>query len=154
MRETKGWHVLSRIAGMFLAVVIAVSFITLRAYAVEDFGTAEENNVYDELKDRMETAWEKGMKQIEDAEPIEMTGNLMERVMRSMADGLLRNLRSIKAGALLAGAVSFVLGGVTVLLARKDKKIRKKAACICMAAIPALLTVLVFGISWFVSMFR
>ena len=102
----------------------------------------------------METAWEKGMKQIEDAEPIEMTGNLMERVMRSMADGLLRNLRSIKAGALLAGVVSFVLGGVTVLLARKDKKIRKKAACICMAAIPALLTVLVFGISWFVSMFR
>ena len=78
----------------------------------------------------------------------------MERILRSMADSLMRNLRSIKAGALLIGAVSFVLGGTAALLARKDKKIRKKAVGICMAAIPGLLVILVFGLSWFVSMFR
>ena len=91
------------------------------------------------------------MEQIEDVEPIEVTGNFMERILRSMADSLMRNLRSIKAGALLIGAVSFVLGGTA---ARKDKKIRKKAVGICMAAIPGLLVILVFGLSWFVSMFR
>ena len=102
----------------------------------------------------METVWDQGMEQLEDVEPIEITGNLVERILRSIAAALFRNLRSIKAGALLVGVVSFVLGGAVVLLARKDKKIQKKAIGICMAAIPGLLIVLVFGISWFVSIFR
>ena len=67
---------------------------------------------------------------------------------------LFRNLKAIKAGALLIGMVSFFLGGVTALLAKKDKKIQKKAIGVCMTIIPGLLLTLVFGISWFVSMFR
>lgn len=142
-----------RIAVILVAFAVFLPFFSIGVYAEEGTDGQEENTVYDSLKDRMETAWDKGMEQIEDVEPIEMTGNFMERVMRSLADSLMRNLKSVKAGALLIGSVSFVLGGVIVLLARKDKKIRKKAAGICMAAIPGLLLVLVFGLSWFVSMF-
>lgn len=146
-------YVYCRLAGILLLFFVNILSCPVIALAKEEAGH-EDNSVYDSLKDRMETAWENGMEQIKDAEPIEVTGNFMERLLRSMANGLMQNLKSIKAGALLIGAVSFVLGGITVLLARKDKKIRKKAAGICMAAIPGLLMVLVFGLSWFVSIFR
>lgn len=114
----------------------------------------EENSIYETLKERMDTAWDKGMEQVEDVDPIEITGNLAERILRSIAAALFRNLKAVKAGALLIGLVSFVLGGITVLLAKKDKKIQKKAISVCMVAIPGLLLILVFGLSWFVSMFR
>lgn len=153
MKMKNGSHACCRLAGILLIFFMQFLSCPIGAMAKEEAGH-EDNGVYDSLKDRMETAWERGMEQIEDVEPIDVTGNFMERILRSMANGLMQNLKSIKAGALLTGAVSFVLGGITVLLARKDKKIRKKAAGICMAAIPGLLTVLVFGLSWFVSMFR
>lgn len=154
MIKKKRWRrAFFRLAGILLTLLMHVLVLPMGASAEEE-DRYENNSVYDSLKDRMETAWERGMEQVEDAEPIEVTGNLMERLMRSMANGLMQNLKSIKAGALLVGAVSFVLGGTVVLLARKDKKIRKKAAGICMAAIPGLLTILVFGLSWFISMFR
>lgn len=115
---------------------------------------ADENSIYEALKERMDTVWDKGMEQVENMEPIEITGNFAERILRSIAAALFQNLKTIKAGALLVGVVSFVLGGVTVLLSKKDKKIQKKAVSICMVAIPGLLLILVFGLSWFVSMFR
>ena len=150
MKEKKKWpHVCLCLAGLLLLFSCPIE-----ACAKEEAAGQEDDSIYDILKDRMETAWERGMEQIEDVEPIEVTGNFMERILRSMADSLMRNLRSIKAGALLIGAVSFILGGAGALLARKDKKIRKKAVGICMAAIPGLLVILVFGLSWFVSMFR
>lgn len=153
MRKRKnGDHVHCWLAGILLIFLAGLLSCPMGAFAKEESGN-EDNSVYDSLKDRMETVWESGMEQIEDAEPMEMTGNLMERLMRSMAGGVMQNLKSIKAGALLVGTVSFVLGGTVVLLARKDKKIRKKAAGICMAAIPGLLTILVFALSWFASMF-
>lgn len=114
----------------------------------------EENYIYDKLKERMESTWEKGLEQIEEAAPIEITGNLAERVLRIIASVLFQNLKSIKAGALLIGVVSFLFGGVALLLARKDKKIQRYAIRICMVAIPGLLLILVFGISGFVSIFR
>ena len=60
----------------------------------------------------------------------------------------------MKAGALLAGGVSFLFGVILAMLSRKNKKIRKMAIGVCMCAIPALLLVFVFGISWYVSFFR
>lgn len=153
MRKRKdGGHARCRLAGILLLFFVGILSCPMGALAEEEPGH-EDNSVYDSLKDRMETAWESGMEQIEGAEPMEVTGNLMERLLRSMAGGVMQNLKSIKAGALLTGAVSFVLGGTVALLARKDKKIRKKAVGICMAAIPGLLTVLVFALSWFASMF-
>lgn len=86
----------------------------------------EENSIYEALKERMNTAWNQGMDQVEEIESIEITGNFAERVLRTIASMLFRNLKSIKAGTLLIGVVSFFLGGVTALLAKKDKKIQKK----------------------------
>ena len=154
MKESRSRrHASIRLAGMMLVFSVYFFPCPMGVCAKEEAAGHEENSVYDSLKDRMETAWERGMEQLEDVEPIEAAGNFTERIMRSVANGLMQNLRSIKAGALLAGSVSFVLGGTAALLARKDKKIRKKAVGICMAAIPGLLAALVFGISWFVSMF-
>ena len=145
--------ILSGLMGLLLAVGISL-YPSCTACAEEVPQETGEATIYDSLKERMETAWDQGMDRLEDAEPVEITGNLVERILRGIAAALFRNLRSIKAGALLVGVVSFVLGGATALLARRDKKIQKKAIGICMAAIPGLLTVLVFGISWFVSIFR
>ncbi len=152
-KRRKLQFLLSGLFGLLLAAGLAL-YPSHAACAEEATQETEEATIYDSLKERMETAWDQGMDQLEDVEPIEITGNLVERVLRSIAAALFRNLRSIKAGALLVGVVSFVMGGAAALLARKDKKIQKKAIGICMAAIPGLLMVLVFGISWFVSIFR
>lgn len=133
-----------------IIMVCVAAIFPCVAYAAE----TEENSIYETLKERMDTVWDKGMEQIEETESIEIRGNLAERMLRSIAASLFKNLRTIKAGALLIGVVSFVLGGVMVLLAKKDKKIQKKAISVGMVAIPSLLLVLVFGLSWFVSMFR
>lgn len=137
-----------------LFVTVLVFSVPCAAYAEEASQEAEENYIYDQLKERMETTWEKGLEQIEEADPIEITGNLAERMLRTIARGLFQNLKSIKAGALLIGVVSFLFGGITLLLARKDKKIQKYAIRIGMVAIPGLLLILVFGVSCFVSIFR
>lgn len=144
---------LSGLLGLLLAAGLALCSSHV-VHAEEIPQETGETTIYDSLKERMESAWDQGMDQLEDVEPIEITGNLAERILRSIAAALFRNLKSVKAGALLVGVVSFVLGGAATLLARKDKKIQKKAIGICMAAIPGLLIVLVFGISWFVSIFR
>ncbi len=126
----------------------------LTVSAQEPQGEEADNPVYDRLKSRIETAWDDGMKQIEETDPIEISGNLVERLLRGIAAGLYRNLQSIKAGSLLAGGISFLFGVVLALLARKDKKMRKMAVGVCMCTIPAVLLVFVFGISWYVSFFR
>lgn len=137
---------------IFVFMVACMSAVTLTVHAQES--QEEENPVYDRLKNRIETAWSEGMEMIEETDPIEISGNLMERLLRGIAAGLYRNLRSIKAGALLAGGLSFLLGIVLVMLSRKDKKIRKMAVGVCMCTIPAVLLVFVFGISWYISFFR
>lgn len=143
---------LSEIVGLLLAagLVLSLSYTACAESTPQETGEA---TLYDSLKERVETVWDQGMDQLENVEPIEITGNLAERILRSIAVALFQNLRSIKAGALLVGVVSFVMGGAAALLARKDKKVQKNAIGICMAAIPGLLIVLVFGLSWFVSIF-
>lgn len=137
-----------------LFVSVLVFSASCAAYAEETSLEPEENYIYDQLKERIETTWEKGLEQIEEADPIEITGNLGERMLRAIARGLFQNLKSIKAGALLIGVISFLFGGIALLLARRDKKIQRYAIRICMMAIPGLLLILVFGVSWFVSVFR
>lgn len=116
-------------------------------------GSASHNAIYDRLKRKLEQSFEEGMKKTDAAEPIEITGSLPERLLRGIADGLNRNLKSIKAGAVIIGMCSFVMGSALALLAKKDKKIRKQAVLIGMMAIPGLLLIAVFGISLYVSMF-
>lgn len=149
----KNFLLLFTILILFISPVIG----SYTVYAQEiDTTCAEEkeNSIYDRLKERMDTAWDKGMEMAKDADPIEISGNLAERLLRTIAASLNRNLRSIKAGSLLVGVLSFLLGSIIALLARKDKKIRKWAVGACMCAIPSILLVFVFGVSWFVSFFK
>lgn len=137
-----------------LFMAVRIFCVPCAVHAEEIVQKAGENHIYDKLKDRIETTWEKGMEQIEEADPIEITGNLAERLLRTIARGLFQNLKSIKAGALLIGIISFIFGGIALLLARKDKKIQRYAIRVCMVAIPGLLLIFVFGVSYFVSIFR
>ncbi len=114
----------------------------------------QENSIYDALKERIQDFWESGMENLEEVNPIEISGNFAERILRTIAAACYSNLKSIKAGALLIGLVSFVLGAVIALLATKDKKMRKTAISVGMMAVPAILLIIVFGISWFISIFR
>ena len=114
----------------------------------------QENYIYDALKERIQDFWESGMENLEEVNPIEISGNFAERILRTIAAACYSNLKSIKAGALLIGLVSFVLGAVIALLATKDKKMRKTAISVGMMAVPAILLIIVFGISWFISIFR
>lgn len=138
---------------VYVLVVVCMLSVSLTVHAQETQEEAD-NPVYDRLKSRIETAWDDGMKQIEETDPIEISGSLVERLLRGIAAGLYRNLQSIKAGSLLAGGISFLFGVVLALLAQKDKKMRKMAVGVCMCTIPAVLLVFVFGISWYVSFFR
>ena len=141
------------LAGLLSVPVLAYR-VPCAVHAEEAPQGAGENYIYDLLKERMETTWEKSLEKIEEADPIEITGDLVEKMLSTIARGLFQNLRSIKAGALLIGVVSFLFGGIALLLARKDKKIQRSAIRICMVAIPGLLLILVFGVSCFVSIFR
>lgn len=146
------WRCGLLIVYMLMAVCMLPPSLTVCAQEPQD--KEADNPVYDRLKSRIETAWDDGMKQIEETDPIEISGNLVERLLRGIAAGLYRNLQSIKAGSLLAGGISFLFGVVLALLARKDKKMRKMAVGVCMCTIPAALLIFVFGISWYVSFFR
>lgn len=125
------------------------------AYIQEETGESEqENPIYDALKERIQDSWDSGMENLEEVNPIEISGNFAERILRTIAAACYSNLKSIKAGALLIGLVSFVLGAAIALLATKDKKMRKTAISVGMMAVPVILLIIVFGISWFISIFR
>lgn len=125
------------------------------AYVQEETEEMEQDNsIYDALKERIQDSWDSGMENLEEVNPIEITGNFAERILRTIAASCYSNLKSIKAGALLIGLVSFVLGAAVALLATKDKKMRKAAISFGMVAVPAILFIIVFGISWFISIFR
>lgn len=125
------------------------------AYIQEETRENEQkNSIYDALKERIQDFWESGMENLEEVNPIEISGNFAERILRTIAAACYSNLKSIKAGALLIGLVSFVLGAVIALLATKDKKMRKTAISVGMMAVPAILLIIVFGSSWFISIFR
>ena len=143
------------VLAILIVTALFMALVPVTAYAQETpAGAEEEHTIYDRLKGRIETAWDEGMNTVAEADHIEISGNLAERLLRGIAAGLYRNLRSMKAGALLAGGFSFLFGVILAMLSRKNKKIRKMAIGVCMCAIPALLLVFVFGISWYVSFFR
>ena len=124
-------------------------------YIQEETGESEqENSIYDALRERIQDSWESGMENLEEVNPIEISGNFAERILRTIAAACYSNLKSIKAGALLIGLVSFVLGAAIALLATKDKKMRKTAISVGMIAVPVILLIIVFGMSWFFSIFR
>ncbi len=143
------------ILAVFVLITVCMVSVPATVYAQETQADAEEENaIYDRLKEQIRTAWDEGMEMVEETNPIEISGNLAERLLRGIAAGLYKNLRSMKAGSLLAGGFSFLFGAVLAMLSRKNKKIRKMAVGVCMCAIPAILLVFVFGVSWYISFFQ
>lgn len=145
----------------FLTVVCILFFslwalpASVKAEELQDTTeTEEKNTVYDALRERIQESWDRGMSNIEESDPIKITGNFVERTLRIIALVCYKNLKSIKAGSLLIGLVSFLMGSILAILSKSDKKMRKKAISIGMAAIPAILILFVFGISWYISIFR
>ena len=104
---------------VYVLVVVCMLSVSLTVHAQETQEEAD-NPVYDRLKSRIETAWDDGMKQIEETDPIKISGSLVERLLRGIAAGLYRNLQSIKAGSLIAGGISFLFGVILALGGRND----------------------------------
>ena len=74
----------------------------------------QDNEIYESLDEKIKNNFYEGLESVEDqAKSIEISGNILERVIRSIANGLYKNLEEIKAGCLLAGVISF-LGGFIV----------------------------------------
>lgn len=143
------------IVAVFVLITVCMVSVPATVYAQEtQAGAEEENAIYDRLKEQIRTAWDEGMEMVEETNPIEISGNLAERLLRGIAAGLYKNLRSMKAGSLLIGGGSMLFGAVLAMLSRKNKKIRKMAVGVCMCAIPAILLVFVFGVSWYISFFQ
>lgn len=142
-------------AFLVLTVFIITPSITVHGKETDkSVATGRGNDIYDALKSRIQEAWNKGMDGLEEVNPIEISGNFAERILRTIAATCYSHLKSMKAGALLTGLISFLLGAMIALLSQKDKKMRKIAISVGMIAVPTLLIIFIFGISWFISIFR
>lgn len=115
--------------------------------------TGGENPIYDNLQRRIKSEWDKGLESIEDAEVIKITGNPVERLLRGITASLYRNLKNIKAGALLIGTCSFSIGIIVAVSARKNKKARRFAVVALITVIPSALFIMTFCLAMLISMF-
>lgn len=113
----------------------------------------EDNPVYDNLQKRIRYEWDKGLENIEEVEVIQITGNTMERLLRAITASLYRNLKNIKAGALLIGACSFCIGIIVAVSARKNKKARRFAVVALITVIPVSLFIMTFCLAVLISIF-
>lgn len=138
---------------MFTSVLIVflyLCFIPLNVYGQE---TGERNEVYDQLRDSIQNEWDRGFEQLEEDEEIEIKGPLSERIIRGIANAFYKNLTAIKAGSLIIGIISLVLGAFIATAAKLNKKVRKFAIGGLMITIPIFLFVFVFGVTKLVSIF-
>lgn len=113
----------------------------------------EENPIYDNLQNRIKNEWDKGLESIEEVEVIKITGNPVERLLRSITAVLYRNLRNIKAGALLIGICSFSIGIIVAVSARKNKKARRFAVVALITVIPLALFIITFCLAMLIGVF-
>lgn len=113
----------------------------------------EDNPVYDNLQRKIQNEWNKGLENIEEAEVIQITGNPGERLLRTITASLYRNLKNIKAGALLIGACSFCIGIIVAVSARKNKKARRFAVVALITVIPVSLFIMTFCVAVLISIF-
>lgn len=113
----------------------------------------EENPIYDNLQKRIQNEWDKGLESIEEVEVIKITGNPVERLLRGITAALWRNLKNIKAGALLIGTSSFCIGVIIAVSARKNKKARRFAVMALITVIPVSLFIITFCLAMMISIF-
>lgn len=141
---------MKRIMFTSVLVIFMLCFRPLSVYGKE---TVEHNDVYDQLRDSIQNEWDRGFEQLEEDEEIEVKGPLSERIVRGIANAFYKNLTAIKAGSLIIGIISLVLGAFIATAAKLNKKVRKFAIGGLMITIPIFLFVFVFGVTKLVSIF-
>lgn len=139
---------------LFLSVFMIIFAIGItKAKAASE--TEEENNLYDTLEEKVKSDWYSELDRIQNKEDtIEIKGNLMERIMRSIVNVFYKNMKIIKVSSLLTGLVSFVLGGLIAFLSNLNKGLRRFAISRLMIGIPIILFIFVYGISILIGMFQ
>lgn len=138
---------------MVLYILAACGFMSETVLAAEIQASEEENDVYDTLQESIRENWDEGFEQLETQDEIEIKGPLPERVLRSIANVFYRHLVGIKAWSLFIGVISLIVGIFIAATAKLNKKLRRFALSLFVAAIPILLIIFVFGITKLVSMF-
>lgn len=141
---------MKRIMFTSVLVIFLLCFLPLSVYGKE---TDKHNDVYDQLRDSIQNEWDRGFEQLEEDEEIEVKGPLSERIVRGIANAFYKNLTAIKAGSLIIGIISLVLGAFIATAAKLNKKVRKFAIGGLMITIPIFLFVFVFGVTKLVSIF-
>lgn len=136
-------------------ILIFVCFLML-LMPMEVRASEEEqgNDIYDSLNEKVKNDFYESLDDVENqTKPIEISGNLLERIMRSIANEFYKNLDSIKAGSLLAGALSFLGGFIVFRIVKLNNGLRRYAISVFMITIPVVLFIFVFAISLFIDIF-
>lgn len=141
---------MKRIMFTSVLVIFLLCFLPLSVYGKE---AGEHNDVYDQLRVSIQNEWDRGFEQLEENEEIEVKGPLSERIVRGIANAFYKNLTAIKAGSLIIGIISLVLGAFIAIAAKLNKKVRKFAIGGLMITIPIFLFIFVFGVTKLVSIF-
>lgn len=140
---------------LFLSVLMIIFAIGITEAKAASESAEEENNLYDTLEEKVKSDWYSELDRIQNKEDtIEIKGNLMERIMRSIVNVFYKNMKIIKVSSLLAGLVSFVLGGLIAFLSSLNKGLRRFAISRLMIGIPIMLFIFVYGISILIGMFQ
>lgn len=114
----------------------------------------QDNEIYESLDEKIKNNFYEGLESVEDqAKSIEISGNILERVIRSIANGLYENLEEIKAGCLMAGVISFLGGFIVFKTVKLNKGMRRYALSVFMITIPVTLFIFVFATSLLIDIF-
>lgn len=135
-------------------VLLLLLFLMLFAVSIEVKAGDDENDIYDLLDEKVKNNFYEGLDNVEKQEKtIEITGNIPERIMRSLACTFYKNLDAIKAGSLLAGTLSFLGGFVVFKVVKLNKGMKRYAISVFMITIPLALFIFVYAISLFINLF-
>lgn len=142
--------------GILLLLLLAVFLCLLKIEHVKAASeSAEENNIYDTLEEKVKSDWYSELDRIQNKEnTIEIKGNLMEKIIYSIVNVFYKNIKIIKVSSLLIGLVSFVVGGLIAFLSNLNKSLRRFAISRLMIGIPIILFIFVYGISILIGMFK
>lgn len=137
---------------IFIIFVLLLLLLTpIKAQANEE---GQENDIYDSLEEKIRNNFYEGLDDTKEQEKsIDISGNLPERAIRSIANGFYKNLNSIKAGSLFAGTLSFLGGFIIFKTVKLNKGLRRYAISVFMVTIPVALFIFVFAISLFIDFF-
>lgn len=135
-------------------IMLALLLLLLTPIEVQASEEEQGNDIYDSLDEKIKNNFYEGLNVANKEEKsIDISGNLIERVMRSIANGFYKNLKSIKAGSLFAGTLSFLGGLIIFKTVKLNKGLKRYAISVFMVTIPVALFIFVFSISLFIDIF-